>query len=306
MSMPHRFKQLFSETKRRRRANSIRPRGLSMESLETRSLLSSVPFDTTAAYPTEDTDGFVESALISTSEDRTDVSDSPSPVLMVISNQDFWYQDYADTRSALEQGGLEVVVAATTTDVAQPQHASGQGADGGYVRPDLALADVNAEDYSAIVFVGGWGMAQYQYGFEGTYDTSVYNGSAATKQVVNDPINEFVEQDKHVAAVCYGVSVLAYARVDGASPLDDQDVTGWNGFAPSIDCHYRTSRAQIEANGASMFASGAIGDPTTSADDVYVEGKAFGDVIAQQLMARYDPKQTASVDQVFAEIAAEA
>ena len=27
--------------------------------------------------------------------------DSPGPVLMVISNQDFWYQDYADTRAAL-------------------------------------------------------------------------------------------------------------------------------------------------------------------------------------------------------------
>ena len=25
-------------------------------------------------------------------------ADGPSPVLMVISNQDFWYQDYADTR----------------------------------------------------------------------------------------------------------------------------------------------------------------------------------------------------------------
>ena len=39
----------------------------------------------------------------------------------------------------------------------------------------------------------------------------------------NDQIalNEFngalPDEEKHVAAVCYGVSVLAYARVDGAS-----------------------------------------------------------------------------------------
>ena len=35
--------------------------------------------------------------------------------------------------------------------------------NGGNVRPDLALSDVKAEDYSAIVFVGGWGSSMYQY-----------------------------------------------------------------------------------------------------------------------------------------------
>ena len=37
----------------------------------------------------------------------------------------------------------------------------------------------------------------------------------------NDQItlNEFNGEGEHVAAVCYGVSVLAYARVDGESLL---------------------------------------------------------------------------------------
>ena len=41
--------------------------------------------------------------------------------------------------------------------------------NGGNVRPDLALSDVKAEDYSAIVFVGGWGSSMYQYDFPGDY-----------------------------------------------------------------------------------------------------------------------------------------
>ncbi|MGF1581486.1 MAG: DJ-1/PfpI family protein [Gemmataceae bacterium] len=223
-------------------------------------------------------------------------ADSIDPVLMVISNQDFWYQDYADTRASLEAQGLEVIVAAATTEVARPQPGSGQGADGGFVRPDLALTDVEAEDYSGIVFSGGWGMAQYQYGFEGTYHNSAYNGSDELKAAVNEAINEFLEQDKHVAAVCYGVSVLAYARVDGESLLDGRTVTGWNGAAPGADGSTQSSREQIESNGAMMLASRSIGDPQTSSDDVFVDGKiitgenyhsgtAVGELLGKEVIA---------------------
>ncbi len=227
-------------------------------------------------------------------EDRVVLS--ADPVLMVISNQDFWYQDYADTRASLEAQGLDVVVAATTTEVARPHANSGQGADGGFVRPDLALTDVEAEDYSGIVFSGGWGMAQYQYGFEGTYHNSAYNGSDELRDAVNDAINEFFAQEKHIGAVCYGVSVLAYARVDGESLLDGRTVTGWNGAAPGADGTAQSSRDQIESNGALMLSSGSIGDPRTSADDVFIDGKiitgenfhsaaAFGRVFGEEVKA---------------------
>lgn len=231
-----------------------------------------------------------------TLEERVVLSaNSVEPVLMVISNQDFWYQDYADARTSLEAQGLEVVVAATTTEVSRPHANSGQGTDGGFVKPDLALSDVEAEDYSGIVFSGGWGMASYQYGFEGTYHNSAYNGASALRSTVNDLINDFVEQDKHVAAVCYGVSVLAYARVDGESLLDGRTVTGWNGAAPSASRVYMDSRTQIESNGANMLSSGSIGDTSTSADDVIVDGNiitaenydsasAFGKVVAREIL----------------------
>ena len=58
----------------------------------------------------------------------------------------------------------------------------------------------------------------------------------------------------------------------------------------------RLTRADIEANGAIQVASGSIGDPTTTADDVIVDGKiitaenydsatAFGETIAKYVIA---------------------
>ncbi len=229
-------------------------------------------------------------------------ADSVDPVLMVISNQDFWYSDYADTRTAIEDSGLEVEVASTSTGWAQPHGNSGQGADGGFVQPDLALTDVEAEDYSAIVFVGGWGSATYQYGFEGTYHNAAYNGSRDLRQTTNDLINDFLDQDKHVAAICYGVSVLAYARVDGTSLLDGRTVAGYHGYAPASDTGGRNTESQLAANNAVLFAENSLGDPAKPSDDVHVDGQIitgqdwrsallFGSVVADEVFKNYTSDQ---------------
>ncbi len=197
------------------------------------------------------------------------------PVLMVVSNQDFYYQEYSDTRSSLEAQGLEVVVAAATTEVAKPQDRRGQ-----VVQPDLALSDVNADDYSAIVFVGGWGAASYQYAFEGTYHNAAYQPNSAVTAIVNDLINDFVHARKYVSAICHGVTVLAYARVDGASPIAGRKVTSWAGGGPGFELFGQSypdstvpDRSHIQSNGGLMPLSGAVGDPITSTDDVIVDGR---------------------------------
>ena len=278
----------------KKRTGRRNQRRLVLEQTEARCLMAADAMEFDAG--TDDTPQ--AEVFVAGDENQTQNADGPSPVLMVISNQDFWYQDYADTRASLEAQGLEVIVAATTTEVARPHANSGQGADGGFVRPDLALTDVEAEDYSGIVFSGGWGMASYQYGFEGTYHNSAFNGDDESKQIVNDLINQFVEQDKHVAAVCYGVSVLAYSSVDGESLLEGRTVTGWNGYAPQSDQGWTSTRDQIESNGATLLRSGAIGDTSTSTDDVYIDGRIitaenydsaayFGQVVAEQIIAAH-------------------
>jgi putative intracellular protease/amidase len=200
----------------------------------------------------------------------------PLPVLMVIANQDFYYREYADTRASLEAEGMRVVVAAATTQRAIPHGRNPRWV----VQPDRAVRDVDAADYSAIVFVGGWGSSMYQYAFEGTYNNVAYRADPVVARAVNDLINDFVAQDKYVAAICHGVSVLAWARVDGVSPIADRTVTAWAGGGPGFELDGQSfpdvavaTRWHIEKNGGSMPLSAAAGDPLSVADDVYIDGK---------------------------------
>lgn len=238
---------------------------------------------------------------------------APLPVLMVIADQqDFYYQEYGDTRLSLQEAGLAVQVAATTTQPSTPHAGSGQGPDGGIVTPDLTLAAVDADNYSAIVFVGGWGSSMYQYAFNGSYYDARYNGDPATKAIVNSLINDFVDQNKYVTAICHATTVLAYARVNGVSPVAGKLVatpqggaTGNGGpgvFVNGQNYNYfeLAQRTMMEWNGATVSASMAVGNPATSADDVIVDGRIitaqdnfsareFGRVIGQRLNAEDVP-----------------
>jgi putative intracellular protease/amidase len=201
---------------------------------------------------------------------------SPAPVLMVIANRDYWYQEYASLRSVLEQRGLQVVVAAASLSdtVAQGKRLKVP------IRADVALTDADAADYSAIVFVGGWGASSYQYAFEGTYANGIYRPVDSVAAAVNRLINDFVAQDKYVVGLSHGVTVLAWARVDGVSPLKGRTVAAWAGGGPGFErdgaVHPDSSvpaRAHLEENGAVVKLSAAIGNPLTSADDVWVDGR---------------------------------
>jgi putative intracellular protease/amidase len=247
----------------------------------------------------------------------------PLPVLLVIADQqDFYFKEYADTRLALEQAGLEVQVAATTTARSVPHPGTGEpaGTDGGVV-PDLGLADVKPGAYSAIAFVGGWGSSMYQYAYndpngdgrtDNFYSHGPYNGDddlgdgriGLGKALANRLIGAFLAQDKPVAGVCHGTTVLAWARVDGVSPLRGRRVSV--PFIGSPATFYRGrwfgnfelgQYEQAVVNGAipNRF-SGQYGDPSTAADDVVVDGRIitaenydsafqFGRVLASEVLA---------------------
>ena len=197
------------------------------------------------------------------------------PVLMVIANQDFYWVEYAETRQSLEAAGLEVIVAAANSDPAIPQ--------GRYllpaVQPDTVIADVDPARYAAIVFSGGWGASMYQSDFPGTYANFEYNASPRLARETRRVIGGFVQSGKPVAAISHGVSVLAYARVDGQSLLEGRVVVADPGGIPGfkvanqvyLDAEIPT-RWHIESNGATMLTANSIGDPHTSTDDVWVDG----------------------------------
>jgi putative intracellular protease/amidase len=193
---------------------------------------------------------------------------------MVIANRDFYYREYAVPRAELMAAGLQVRVAAQTTQLSYPHPASGQGQTSGAVRPDLALSQVRSEDYSAIVFVGGWGSSAYQYAPPGVYTNAIYNGTPELKATTNRLIGEFMAQDKYVTAICHGVSVLAWARVNGVSPLAGRRATGGPFLPPMINGPQQYSTSwYLSANQALVVPSRSIGNIHSAADDVIVDGR---------------------------------
>lgn len=211
-------------------------------------------------------------------------------VLIVIANRDFFYREYADPREELEKAGAKVTVAAGKKERCTPHAGSGEGRDGGVVRPDLALSEVKASNFDAILFSGGWGASSYQFAFTGRYDEASYNGDREIKAAANKVIHDFVKADKYVAALCNGVSVLAWARVESKSPLKGKRVCAPVREAPAGI--YDGRRAQpscrwhAEANGAILSPPGSLGKPETAEDDVLIDGKIItgeDDISARQM-----------------------
>ena len=211
-------------------------------------------------------------------------------VLIVIANDGFFYREYAHPREELEKAGFIVEVAAGLPSVCQPHANSGQGRSSGIVRPDLTIDKVDSKRYVGILFSGGWGSSMYQFAFRGSYDNRAYNGTRQIKATANRLINEFVDQDKHVAALCHGVSVLAWSRRNGRSLLRDRRATGPTRQGPSGI--YNGQRAQppsrwnAETNGAKMVAPNSVGNPRSAADDVVIDDKLLtgqDDITAREM-----------------------
>ena len=195
------------------------------------------------------------------------------PVLMVIANRDFYYREYSEPRWALEAAGIPVIVGAGSLGMAIPHSGTGYGDGDGAVRVDVTLTAANATDYSAIVFVGGWGASSYQFARPFAYSNASYEGSPAVRNAVNELVNDFVEQDKYVTGVCFGVSVLAWSRVNGQSLLNDRMATTAHFNSPTNNGGFGLYRQHLEVNGASAFTGGELGTPVSRDDDVIVDGK---------------------------------
>ena len=228
------------------------------------------------------------------------------PVLMVIADQqDFYYKEYNDTRISLEAEGLTVHVAATTTSPSTPHWDSGQGWQSGIVVPDLALSQVNEDDYAAIVFVGGWGSSMYQStAFPGDYYNNHYDGNFATKALVNNLIGEFDAAEKYLGFICHATTIAAWSRVNGVSLIAGKQVSvpyiGSPGLIYNGVDYPNMALGQYEqavANGAfPNTVPGQYGLAGTAIDDVVVDGRvitaenwdsalAFGDTIADLVIA---------------------
>lgn len=74
--------------------------------------------------------------------------------VLIIASQRFRDEEFLEPKKILEDAGVKVAVASSSLETAV-------GMLGAKVMPNLLLKDVKAEDYDAVVFIGGGGAAEY-------------------------------------------------------------------------------------------------------------------------------------------------
>ncbi|MEW6170491.1 MAG: DJ-1/PfpI family protein [Candidatus Omnitrophota bacterium] len=143
-------------------------------------------------------------------------------VVMIIADNNFRDEELLDTKAILEKNDIKVIIASTTQDDVY-------GMLGAKVKPDILLKDIKAQDFDAVIFVGGSGAEQYW----------------------NDPValnlaKEACELKKIVAAICIAPVILANAGI-----LKDKKATVWPSEKEKLkdkDVFYSGKTVEIDEN----------------------------------------------------------
>ena len=122
----------------------------------------------------------------------------PEKVLLIVAQKAFQPVEYSKAREALEAEGIVV-------DVASPNGGTATATSGLTVET-IPIADVNVDNYIAIVIIGGPGTRLNLAGTEG----------------LNELISSAAEKGKIVAAICLAPTILAEAGI-----LDGVKATVW-------------------------------------------------------------------------------
>ncbi len=121
-------------------------------------------------------------------------------IAIIIAYKNFKDEEYFTPRGIFEGAGAEIKVASNKLGIAQ-------GADGGEVKVDIKLSDLNVSEFDAIVFIGGPG-ALVNLDSENSY------------RIARDTVSK----NKLLAAICISPAILAKAGV-----LSGKKATVWTG-----------------------------------------------------------------------------
>lgn len=124
----------------------------------------------------------------------------PNKALFLIAQDDFRDEELFDVKETMESEGIPCIVASPTGETAH-------GKLGGTIEPDLAMKDVNIDDYETIITVGGPGAV-------GLINVPEYN----------ELIKQGFEKNKLNAAICIAPTLLAKNNL-----LKGKKSTVWNG-----------------------------------------------------------------------------
>ena len=113
--------------------------------------------------------------------------DQPKKAVLIIAKDIFRDEELFDTQKALEAAGVQTVVASSVIGTCK-------GKLGGTAESTMLVSDISADDFDAIVYVGGGGSAEY---FDNPDALSLAKDAAARGKVI--------------AAICIAPRTLANA-----------------------------------------------------------------------------------------------
>jgi len=145
--------------------------------------------------------------------------------VLILATDGFEQSELIEPRKALENAGIETVVASPKSGEIKGWNHTDWGET---VKVDAALSEVSAEDFDALMLPGG----------------QMNPDSLRMDDEVIGLIEDFDEAEKTIAAICHGPWLLVEADI-----VDGRAVTGW----PSI-------RTDLENAGAQVFDEEVIVD----------------------------------------------
>jgi len=172
-------------------------------------------------------------------------------IVMIIAFRDFRDEEYFVPKEILEAAGVEIKTASNKTGTAT-------GADGGDVKVDLLVSEINPADFDAVVFIGGPGC------LENLDNESSYRVAQET-----------ISQNRVLASICISPVILAKAGV-----LEGKKVTVWSS---TMD---KSSIKILEENGAIYEAKSIVRDGKIITANGPSAAKEFGKAIIEVLTSK--------------------
>jgi len=167
-------------------------------------------------------------------------------IVMIIAPQNFRDEELFEPKQILTEKGAEVKVASASLETAG-------GMLGAEVNPDMLISDIKPDQWDAILLVGGSGASKYWE------DSSIHS-----------MLNEAVEQNKIVGAICIAPVTLANAGI-----LSGKKATVFISERQKLtDKGAQYTTKDVQRDGNIITASG----PQAA--------KEFGNAIAQALMSK--------------------
>lgn len=167
-------------------------------------------------------------------------------ILMVVAFKDFRDEEYFVPKEILEKAGFSIDTTSTEKGIAI-------GSQGGEAVIHVGIDEINLENYKAIVFCGGSGMAK-------ELDNSDFHKLA----------RDFSENNKIVAAICVAPALLAKSGI-----LENKKATVWSSALDKSFIKILEENGAIYENNPVVIDNGVI---TANGPDA---AEKFGEMIKE-------------------------